>query len=136
MIFIRSQIPFSLCLRVWDIYLLEGEKVATAMAYTVLKIHRNKLLKLKDMDSIVHYLQVKLQKDFGYDDDFVIKALEQCSEELRKAKMELPPPAAESEFPQKPFGVFVEPTKEEKIGHRKSGFSDIEKEVTDNVIKT
>lgn len=116
---------------------MEGEKVATCMAYTVLKVHKNKLLKLKDMDSIVHYLQVKLQKDFGYDDDVVIKAYEQCSEELRKAKMELPPPPApEIEYPQKPFGVFVEPTKDEKIGHRKSDFSEIEKGVTDGVIKT
>jgi USP6 N-terminal-like protein len=121
-------------LRVWDIYLLEGEKVATAMAYTVLKVHKNKLQKLKDMDSIVHYLQVKLVKDFGYDDDYVIKALEQCSEELRKAKMELPPTPADNEFPQKPFGVFVPPTREAAIGHRKSDFSEIEKEVTENVI--
>lgn len=130
------QIPFSLCLRVWDIYLSEGERVATAMAYTVLKIHKSKLLKLKDMDSIVHYLQVKLVKDFGYDDDHVIKALEQASEELRKSKMDYPPTPADNEFPQKPFGVFVEPTKDEKIGHRKSDFSQIEKEVTENVIKT
>jgi USP6 N-terminal-like protein len=121
---------------VWDIYLLEGERVATAMAYTVLKIHKSKLMKLKDMDSIVHFLQVKLAKDFGYNDDYVIKAFEQCSEELRKAKMDLPPPAQELEFPQKPFGVFVEPTKDEKIGHRKSDFSEIEKVVTENVIKT
>lgn len=89
------------------------------------------------MDSIVHYLQVKLQKDFGYEDDYVIKSLEQCSEELRKAKMDLPPPATDDiELPRKPFGVFVEPTKEEKIGHRKSNFTEIEKEVTENVIKT
>ena len=115
---------------------MEGERVATAMAYTVLKVHKNKLLKLKDMDSIVHYLQVKLQKDFGYDDDFVIKALEQCSEELRKAKMDLPPPAPDNEYPQKPFGVFVKPTKDEQIGHRRSDFSEIEREVTENVIRT
>lgn len=133
---IISQIPFSLCLRVWDIYLHEGERVATAMAYTVLKLHKNKLLKLKDMDSIVHYLQVKLVKDFGYDDDFVIKTYEQCAEELRKAKMELPPTPQDIEFPQKPFGVFVEPTPEEKVGHRKTDFSEIEKEVTENVIKS
>lgn len=106
------------------------------MAYTVLKIHRNKLLKLKDMDSIVHYLQVKLAKDFGHDDDFVIKQFELCSEELRKAKMDLPPQASEIEFPQKPLGVFVEPTKDEQIGHRKSDFTEIEKEVTENAIKT
>lgn len=115
---------------------MEGERVVIAMAYTVLKIHKNKLLKLKDMDSIVHYLQVKLQKDFGFDEDFVIKQLEQSFEELRKAKMDFPPPALEAEFPQKPFGVYVEPTKDEKIGHRKSDFTEIEKEVTENVIKT
>lgn len=130
----HSQIPFSLCLRVWDIYLLEGERVVTAMAYTVLKLHKSKLLKLKDMDAIVHYLQVKLQKDFEFDDDTVIKALEHCSEDLRKAKMDLPPVAPESEYPQNPFGVFVEPSKDEKIGHRKSDFSEIEKEVTEGVI--
>lgn len=106
------------------------------MAYTVLKLHKNKLLKLKDMDSIVHFLQVKLVKDFGYDDDHVIKAYEQCVDELRKAKMDLPAPGGEAEFPQKPFGVFVEPTREELIGHRKTDFADIEKEVTDNVIKS
>lgn len=39
-------------------------------------------------------------------------------------------------FPQKEFGVFIEPPKNEKIGHRKSGFTDIEKEVTEHVIKT
>lgn len=106
------------------------------MAYTVLKLHKSKLMKLKDLDSIVHFLQVKLPKDFGYDDDFAIKALEQCSEELRKAKLDLPaPPLDDNEFPQKPFGVFVEPTKDEKIGHRKSDFTSIEKEVTENVIK-
>jgi hypothetical protein len=121
---------------VWDIYLFEGERVATAMAYTVLKVHYKKLMKLKDMDSIVHYLQVKLVKDFGYDDDYVIKALEKCSSELRKEGLELPKAGGENEFPQKPFGVFVEPTKDEKIGHRKSDFSQIEKEVTENVIKT
>lgn len=117
-------------------YLLEGEKVSISMAYTVLKLHKNKLMKLKDLDSIVHFLQVQLPKNFGYDDDFVIKALEQCSEELRKAKMDLPPPPSDNEFPQRQFGVFVEPTKDEKIGHRKSDFTEIEKEVTENVIKT
>lgn len=88
------------------------------------------------MDSMCHFLQVELQKDFGFDDDYVIKSLEQCSEDLRKAKMDKPPPATESEFPQKEFGIFVEPSKSEIIGHRKSDFSEIEKEVTENVIKT
>lgn len=55
-----ERIPFSLCLRVWDIYLLDGERVVTAMAYTILRLHKHKLLKLKDMDLIVQYIQVKI----------------------------------------------------------------------------
>ncbi|KPP62182.1 hypothetical protein Z043_119645, partial [Scleropages formosus] len=34
--------PFTLTLRIWDIYILEGERVLTAMSYTVLKMHRSK----------------------------------------------------------------------------------------------
>lgn len=59
--------------------------------------------------------QTKLHSDFGYDDDYVIKTLEQSMEELRKAKMDLPPPAQPNEFPQRPFGVFQEPNFEAKV---------------------
>lgn len=129
-----ERLPFSLCLRIWDIYLLHGERVITAMAYTILRLHKNKILKLKDMDLIVEYIQVKLYKDFGYDDDFVIKSLEQSMESLRKSNLESPPPPTESEFPKKPFGKFVEPSFEAKIGRRKPEFTKTEKDVTTNVI--
>lgn len=36
------QTPFTLTLRLWDIYILEGERVLTAMAYTILKLHKSK----------------------------------------------------------------------------------------------
>lgn len=121
-------------MRVWDIYLLDGDRVVTGMAYTILKLHKNKILKLKDMDLIVQYIQVKLQKEFGYDDDFVIKTLEQSMEELRKAKLDRPPSAGENELPKRPFGTFVEPSFEAKVGIRKSIFTETEKEVTENVI--
>jgi hypothetical protein len=52
-----DQIPFSLTLRVWDVYLMEGDRVLTAMAYTLLKMHRKTLLKL-GMDDILQFLQV------------------------------------------------------------------------------
>ncbi|XP_058822864.1 uncharacterized protein LOC131684205 isoform X2 [Topomyia yanbarensis] len=128
-----ERIPFSLCLRVWDIYLLDGEKVVTAMAYTILRLHKSKILKLKDMDLIVQYIQTKLHVDFGYDDDLVIQSLEKNMDELRKAGLELPPAASEIELPRKPFGVFVEPTVEAKIGRRKQDFTETEKEVTETV---
>ncbi|KFO91161.1 USP6 N-terminal-like, partial [Buceros rhinoceros silvestris] len=34
--------PFTLSLRIWDIYILEGERILTAMSYTILKLHRSK----------------------------------------------------------------------------------------------
>lgn len=52
------QVPFNLCLRVWDTYLLDGERVITAMAYTVLKLHKRAIMRLNDMDSITQFIQV------------------------------------------------------------------------------
>lgn len=37
------QTPFNLTLRIWDIYIFEGERVLPAMSYTVLKLHKSKL---------------------------------------------------------------------------------------------
>ncbi|XP_020937341.1 USP6 N-terminal-like protein [Sus scrofa] len=36
-----DQTPFSLTLRLWDVYILEGERMLTAMAYTIIKLHRS-----------------------------------------------------------------------------------------------
>lgn len=38
---VRVQTPFTLTLRIWDIYILEGERVLPAMSYTILKLHRS-----------------------------------------------------------------------------------------------
>ncbi len=130
-----ERIPFSLCLRVWDIYFLEGERVLNAMAFTILKLHATKLLKFKDMDDITNYFQYKLHKNFGYSDNFTIKTLETSLNELRSKKMELPPPSStDAEFPKNPLGTFIEPTIEKKLGLRTSCFTEAEKNVTDLII--
>lgn len=129
-----ERIPFSLCLRIWDIYMIEGERVVTAMAFTILRIHRNKLLKMKDMDLMTDLLQTQLHRDFGYSDDYVIRVLEQSMADLKRYKMDLPPPAAEHEFPRRPLGQFVEPDYETKIGRRKNLFSDNERKTTESLI--
>ncbi|XP_069918475.1 uncharacterized protein [Oryctolagus cuniculus] len=41
----EGQVPFPLALRMRDIYILEGEHVLPAMAYTALKIHHTKAIK-------------------------------------------------------------------------------------------
>ncbi|KAJ8261772.1 hypothetical protein GJAV_G00158240 [Gymnothorax javanicus] len=95
--------PFTLTLRIWDIFILEGERVLTAMSYTVLKLHKKHLMKLS-MEDLVEFLQVSLSKNFYFEDDFVIEQLQNSMSELRRSKLELPAPAKEDEFPKKPLG--------------------------------
>lgn len=129
-----ERVPFSLCLRVWDIYLLDGERVVTAMAYTILKLHKKAIMKLNDMDLIVNYIQVKLHKDFGFEDDIVIYQLERSMEELKRAKLDYPGPPPPNELPKRQLGLFVEPDKKSKIGQRAENFSETEKQARATVI--
>lgn len=39
---VSLQTPFRLNLRIWDIYIFEGERILTAMSYTILKLHKSK----------------------------------------------------------------------------------------------
>jgi hypothetical protein len=79
------------------------------------------------MDSIVHYIQVKLFKDFSYDDDVVVHNLEKSMEELKKAKLDHPGPPHKDELPTRPFGIFKEPTFEQIVGIRTEQFTEKEK---------
>ncbi|KAM9390284.1 USP6 N-terminal-like protein isoform 2-T2 [Phaethornis superciliosus] len=95
--------PFTLSLRIWDIYILEGERILTAMSYTILKLHRKHLMKLQ-MEELVEFLQESLAKDFFYEDDVVIDQLQNSISELKRAKLDLPLAGKEDEFPKKPLG--------------------------------
>ncbi|XP_028254963.1 USP6 N-terminal-like protein isoform X1 [Parambassis ranga] len=95
--------PFTLTLRIWDIYILEGERVLSAMSYTILRMHKKHMMKLS-MEELVEFLQVTLSKNFYFEDDFVIEQLQASMTELRRAKLELPAPGKEEEFPMKPLG--------------------------------
>lgn len=95
--------PFTLTLRIWDIYILEGERLLPAMSYTILKLHKKHMMKLS-MEDLVEFLQATLSKDFFFEDDFVIEQLQASMTELRRAKLDLPAPGKEEEFPKKPLG--------------------------------
>ncbi|NXF68727.1 US6NL protein, partial [Ciccaba nigrolineata] len=95
--------PFTLTLRLWDIYVLEGERVLTAMAYTILKLHKKRLLKMA-LEDLREFLQEKIAASLQYEDDAVIEQLQVSMTELRKMKFDLPPPAKPEEFPRKPLG--------------------------------
>ncbi|XP_060759004.1 USP6 N-terminal-like protein isoform X2 [Neoarius graeffei] len=109
--------PFTLTLRIWDIYILEGEKVLPAMSYTILKLHKKTLMK-HSMEDLVEFLQVALSKDFLFTDDYVIEQLHMSMSELRRHKLELPPPGKDEEFPTKPLGQL--PPEPERLAPEKA----------------
>ncbi|KAL4622697.1 USP6 N-terminal-like protein [Arapaima gigas] len=96
--------PFTLTLRLWDIYILEGEKILTAMAYTILKLHKKRLLKMS-LEDLREFLQEKISGSFYLSDDTVIEQLQASMTELRKMKLDLPPPAKPDEFPKRALGL-------------------------------
>ncbi|XP_041623151.1 USP6 N-terminal-like protein isoform X3 [Vulpes lagopus] len=110
--------PFTLNLRIWDIYIFEGERVLTAMSYTILKLHKKHLMKLS-MEELVEFLQETLAKDFFFEDDFVIEQLQISMVELKRAKLDLPEPGKEDEYPKKPLGQL--PPEPASISHLSNG---------------
>ncbi|KAI7814818.1 putative USP6 N-terminal-like protein [Triplophysa rosa] len=96
--------PFTLTLRLWDIFILEGEKVLTAMAYTILQLHKKRLLKMS-LEDLREFLQEEIGESIYLNDDLVIEHLKVSMSELRKMKLDFPPPAKPDEFPRKPLGL-------------------------------
>ncbi|XP_032361133.1 USP6 N-terminal-like protein isoform X2 [Etheostoma spectabile] len=117
--------PFTLTLRIWDIYILEGERVLPTMSYTILKLHKKHLMKLS-MEELVEFLQVTLSKDFFFEDDFVVEQLQASMTELRKAKLELPAPGKEDEYPKKPLGQLPPEVAAAAVNHVANGQSHAE----------
>ncbi|XP_051947976.1 USP6 N-terminal-like protein [Xyrauchen texanus] len=96
--------PFTLTLRLWDIFILEGEKVLTAMAYTILQVHKKRLLKMS-LEDLREFLQEKIGESIYLNDDLVIEQLKVSMSELQKMKLVFPPPAKPDEFSRKPLGL-------------------------------
>ncbi|XP_068168506.1 uncharacterized protein si:dkeyp-19e1.3 [Antennarius striatus] len=95
--------PFTLTLRLWDIYILEGEKMLTAMAYTTFKLHKKRIQKLQ-LEELREFLQEQLAVSFFLPDDVVVEQLQAAMSELRSKKLDQPPPAKSEELPKKPLG--------------------------------
>ncbi|XP_029289336.1 USP6 N-terminal-like protein [Cottoperca gobio] len=95
--------PFILTLRLWDIYIMEGEKMLTAMAYTTLKLHKKRLQKLP-LEDLREFIQEQLEVSFFLPDDVVVEQLQTAMAELRSKKLDQPPPAKSEELPKKPLG--------------------------------
>ncbi|XP_031421032.1 USP6 N-terminal-like protein [Clupea harengus] len=96
--------PFTLTLRLWDIYIMEGERVLSAMAYTALKLHKKRLLKM-NLEDLREFLQEEIATSYCVSDDLVIEQLQASMSELRKMKLDLPPPGKGDEQPKEPLGL-------------------------------
>lgn len=70
---------------------------------------------MESLDEFCNYLQIKLEKDFGYDDDTVINTVERSMDELKRGKLDYPGPPQPHELPRQPFGTFKEPTFTSKV---------------------
>ncbi|XP_069914175.1 uncharacterized protein [Oryctolagus cuniculus] len=97
-------------LRMWDIYILEGEHVLTTMAYTALKIHHKCLLKMS-RDHIHGFLQLTLKQAWSLSEDVVIRQLRASMRELGKLQCLLPPEAKAIKRCGRPLGQAHVPQK-------------------------
>lgn len=110
-----EQTPVSLGLRIWDIFLLDGDRILPAVAYTIMKMHKRTLMPMESLDEFCNYLQIKLEKDFCFDDDTVINTVVHNMDELKRIKLDYPGPPLPHELPRYPFGTFKEPTFASKV---------------------
>ena len=74
-----------------------------AMAYTILWLHRRKLMKMQ-MDEAIEYLQIYLAVDFGMEDDAAVDKLRENMHDMRSHRLDHPGRAPPEELPEKPFG--------------------------------
>ena len=136
-----DRIPFSLTLRVWDLYLLEGERIMVAMAYNILRMHRRFLMK-QGMDELIEHLQINLEKDFGYEDDHVVDKLREVINELASNRLDIPGRPSQDELPSKPFGMIPKeltaaesPAKNSSKAGLRTGFTQKEREFSQHTIQ-
>ena len=89
-----DSLPFPLAMRLWDIWMFEGEKLQIAMSYNILKLHSDQLIKL-ELAGVMELLQRELPKSFCFTDDHVIESLRKCMAELEEVRLSFPssPPA-------------------------------------------
>uniref|UniRef100_F1KT73 USP6-like protein n=1 Tax=Ascaris suum TaxID=6253 RepID=F1KT73_ASCSU len=101
-----DRVPFPLALRLWDVFLLEGDVILIAMAYNIMKMHQKAIKKLQ-IENFMEYIQTTIAQNFGFSDEETMYSLRDCLRKLQSDRMTLPPPPGASdppELPMKPLG--------------------------------
>jgi len=131
-----DRIPFSLTLRIWDLYILEGERIMTVMAYNILRMHRRFLMRL-GCDELIEHLQINLEKDFGYTDDDVVKELSEALSDLGSKRMDTAGRPNDDELPKSPFGLAAQQMAQlgVKSAGMRTGLTEKEREISANAIQ-
>ncbi|KAL0597165.1 LOW QUALITY PROTEIN: Ubiquitin carboxyl-terminal hydrolase 6 [Plecturocebus cupreus] len=76
-------------LRLWDVLILEGERVLTAMAHASVKTYRKRLMKLSW--STIWEFQERLSQSWALEDNAILGNLQASVKELTRTHWELPP---------------------------------------------
>ncbi|KHN83375.1 USP6 N-terminal-like protein [Toxocara canis] len=101
-----DRVPFPLALRLWDVFLLEGDVILIAMAYNIMKMHQKAIKKLQ-IENFMEYIQTTIAQNFGFSEEETMRSLRDCLRKLQSDRMTLPPPPGVNdppELPQKPLG--------------------------------
>uniref|UniRef100_A0A158R5U8 Rab-GAP TBC domain-containing protein n=1 Tax=Syphacia muris TaxID=451379 RepID=A0A158R5U8_9BILA len=101
-----DRVPFTLALRLWDVFLSEGDAILIAMAYNIMKMHQKSIRKLQ-IEEFMNYIQSTIAVDFGYSDEEVMHSLAECLHRLQVDHMDRPlspPPGDNPEKPKIKFG--------------------------------
>ncbi|KAK6030695.1 TBC domain protein [Ostertagia ostertagi] len=96
-----DRVPFSLALRLWDVYILEGDPVLLAMALNIMKMHEKSIRKLQ-MENFMDFIQNTLASNFGYSDDETMFSLREVLSKLKSDGLHILPPPRPDDLPEVP----------------------------------
>ncbi|CAD5110860.1 DgyrCDS226 [Dimorphilus gyrociliatus] len=98
-------VPPSLMFRLFDVFILEGDKMLLAMGLLYFKKHSKKMLKMND-EKLYEYMNNTLPQNFGYPDDEVMTELMDLVDELQRSRTfinKLTQPDGKKECPNRFF---------------------------------
>uniref|UniRef100_A0A158PBP7 Rab-GAP TBC domain-containing protein n=1 Tax=Angiostrongylus cantonensis TaxID=6313 RepID=A0A158PBP7_ANGCA len=97
-----DRVPFSLALRLWDVYILEGDPILLAMALNIMKMHEKSIRKTH-MENFMDFIQTTLPSNFGYSDDETMFSLREVLSKLKSDGLHVPPPPKPDDLAEVPL---------------------------------
>ncbi|CAI5441707.1 unnamed protein product [Caenorhabditis angaria] len=105
-----DRVPFPLAMRLWDVFLIEGDPILIAMSLNIMKMHE-KFIRKSTMESFMEFIQNDIANNFGYSDDETMYSLRETLTKLKSDRQHVPPPPRPedlSEVPTKALGPILQ----------------------------